>query len=130
MLAEFAARMNCGGADVGTTASFMREMMHSATRGSYDNVIATQTFGDDTDEEVRKAFQHSLDTPIQVSCCLQANSSKLAIWTMPGQAACCVPLLLLHCSVPMPSSCLVTLRRGTQMSMQAVGRVFLASAVY
>ena len=52
MLAEFAARMNCGGADVGTTASFMREMMHSQTRPSYDNVIATQTFGDDEEEEV------------------------------------------------------------------------------
>ena len=52
MLAEFAARMNCGGQDVGTTASFMRQMMHSVTRPSYDNVIATQTFGDDTDEEV------------------------------------------------------------------------------
>lgn len=52
MLAEFAARMNCGGADVGTTASFMRQMMHSVTRPSYDNVIATQTFGDDTNEDV------------------------------------------------------------------------------
>ena len=53
MLAEFAARMNCGGADVGTTASFMREMMHSHTRPSYDNVIATQTFGDEEGEEVK-----------------------------------------------------------------------------
>lgn len=51
MLAEFAARMNCGGTDVASTASFMREMMHSTTRGSYDNVIATQTFADDEDEE-------------------------------------------------------------------------------
>ena len=51
MLAEFAARMNCGGADVATTASFMRNMMHSQTRGSYDNVIATQTFGDEEEEE-------------------------------------------------------------------------------
>ena len=59
MLAEFAARMNCGGAEVGTTASFMREMMHSVTRPSYDNVIATQTFGDDTEEEVSTACQHS-----------------------------------------------------------------------
>ncbi|KAL0054534.1 hypothetical protein WJX82_010454 [Trebouxia sp. C0006] len=51
MLAEFAARMNCGGADVASTSSFMREMMHSQTRGSYDNVIATQTFGDEDEEE-------------------------------------------------------------------------------
>lgn len=58
MLAEFAARMNCGGADVGTTAAFMREMMHSITRPSYDNVIATQTFEDDPDEEVSTACHH------------------------------------------------------------------------
>ncbi|KAL3145311.1 hypothetical protein ABBQ38_001571 [Trebouxia sp. C0009 RCD-2024] len=51
MLAEFAARMNCGGTDVSATASFMRQMMHSVTRPSYDNVIATQTFGDEEDEE-------------------------------------------------------------------------------
>lgn len=54
MLAEFAARMNCGGTDVSATASFMRQMMHSVTRPSYDNVIATQTFGDEEDEEVMR----------------------------------------------------------------------------
>ncbi len=51
MLAEFAARMNCGGAEVASTSSFMRNMMHSQTLGSYDNVIATQTFGDEEEEE-------------------------------------------------------------------------------
>lgn len=58
VLAEFAARMNCGGTDVAATASFMRQMMHSITRPSYDNVIATQTFGDDADEEVIKRMLH------------------------------------------------------------------------
>ena len=57
MLAEFAARMNCGGVDVASTADFMRQMMQSQTRPSYDNVIATQTFGDEEDEE--EVYQNS-----------------------------------------------------------------------
>ncbi len=69
MLAEFAARMNCGGADVASTSSFMREMMHSQTRGSYDNVIATQTFGDEDEEEVTHCRQHS--------CCVQSCADLL-----------------------------------------------------
>ena len=70
MLAEFAARMNCGGADVASTSSFMREMMHSHTRGSYDNVIATQTFGDEEEEEVNYRRLHS--------CCVQSCADLLA----------------------------------------------------
>jgi len=69
MLAEFAARMNCGGADVASTSSFMREMMHSQTRGSYDNVIATQTFGDEEEEEVNHRRLRS--------CCVQSCADLL-----------------------------------------------------
>lgn len=69
MLAEFAARMNCGGADVASTSSFMREMMHSQTRGSYDNVIATQTFGDEDEEEVTHCRLHG--------CCVQSCADLL-----------------------------------------------------
>ncbi len=72
MLAEFAARMNCGGADVASTSSFMREMMHSQTRGSYDNVIATQTFGDEEEEEVNHRRLHS--------CCVQSH--VLTCWVL------------------------------------------------
>lgn len=75
MLAEFAARMNCGGADVGTTASFMRQMMQSATRPSYDNVIATQTFGDDTDEEVMGGFQHVHKPKICIAAAARRSNS-------------------------------------------------------
>ena len=68
ILAEFAARMNCGGADVGTTSSFMRQMMSSVTRPSYDNVIATQTFGDDTQDEVRNLFSTQPARQVQGRC--------------------------------------------------------------
>ena len=51
MLAEFAQRINCGGATAGATSAFMREMMQSSTRVSYDNILALQTFGDDEEEE-------------------------------------------------------------------------------
>lgn len=51
MMAEFAQRINCGGASAGATSAFMREMMQSSTRISYDNVLALQTFGDDEEDE-------------------------------------------------------------------------------
>lgn len=86
MLAEFAARMNCGGADVGTTASFMRQMMHSVTRPSYDNVIATQTFGDDTNEEVN------------ASCSTQSTDGALQHWHCQKPSSC-----LLHLESFQPS---------------------------
>ena len=70
MLAEFAARMKCGGADVASTSSLMREMMHSQTRGPYDNVIATQTFGDEEEEQVNHRRLHS--------CCVQSRADLLA----------------------------------------------------
>ena len=69
MLAELTARMNCGGADVASTSSFIREMMHSQTRGSYDNVIATQTFRDEGEEEVNHRRLHS--------CCVQSCAALL-----------------------------------------------------
>lgn len=47
----------------------MREMMHSQTRGSYDNVIATQTFGDEDEEEVDHCRLHS--------CCVQSCADLL-----------------------------------------------------
>lgn len=51
MMAEFAQRINCGGATAHTTSAFMREMMQSSTRISYDNILALQTFGDDDEDE-------------------------------------------------------------------------------
>ena len=128
MLAEFAARMNCGGADVGTTASFMREMMHSVTRGSYDNVIATQTFADDTDEMVHTAFQHWLDTPYMCTAVRKQTLQELQF----GRAGCllcfpaCPPLYMSQCHQAFWCAC----AEATRMSMQAVGHVFLASPVY
>ena len=68
MLAEFAARMNCGGVDVASTADFMRQMMQSQTRPSYDNVIATQTFGDDEEEEEVYLHSHEVRTVFSNKC--------------------------------------------------------------
>lgn len=50
MMAEFAQRINCGGATAGATSAFMREIMQSSTRVSYDNILALQTFGDEEEE--------------------------------------------------------------------------------
>ena len=51
MMAEFAQRINCGGASAGATSSFMREMMQSSTRVSYDNTLALQTFYDEEEDD-------------------------------------------------------------------------------
>ena len=91
MMAEFAQRINCGGATAGATSSFMREMMQSSTRVSYDNTLALQTFYDEEEDDppVSDAdAQHLafMKTLFSLPCCLTLLSSTVSL-SVVSQAA-------------------------------------------